>query len=136
MAIDNLLRLGATLALVQARFEEAELPFSTLATITSDGGILIEARFLLADMSFPIAWDHETEFADVEKLVKDMMLFVHDEREIPGILDENVAKLRAHMEDLRKQEPGLVEYTNDLDAARQEFEQFVAGDFPATGYLN
>ena len=134
MAIDNLLRLGATLALVQGRFEKGGLPFSSVATITSDGGILIEARFLLSDISFPIAWDHETEFVDVEKLVKDMMLFVHDEREIPDILDENVAKLRAHMEALREQEPGLLEYQNDLDAARQEFEQFMAGEI-GSGYV-
>lgn len=134
MAIDNLLRLGATLALVQGRFEKGGLPFSSVATITSDGGILIEARFLLSDISYPIAWDHETEFVDVDKLVADMLAFVYDERDIPDILDENVAKLRAHMENLREQEPGLVEYQNDLDAARQEFEQFMAGEI-GSGYV-
>lgn len=133
MAIDNLLRLGATLALVQGRFEKEGLPFSSVATMTSDGGILIEARFLLADVSYPIAWDHDTEFVDVEKLVKDMLLFVHDERETSDILDENVAKLRAHLEALREQEPGLDEYQKDLDAARQEFEQFMAGEV-GSGY--
>ena len=128
MAIDNLLRLGAAVALVQGRFEQERLPFLTVTTITSDGGILIEARFLLLDVSYPIAWDHSTEFANVEKLVEDMLRFVRDERDTADILDEKVGELLAHMEALREQDPELVEYQKDLDAARKEFEQYVAGD--------
>ena len=125
MAIDNLLRLGVGLAKVQERFERDEMPFLAHLVITADGGILVEARFMLADISYPIAWDAESGFEIVDRVVAQMFDFAEDPRNLSDILDAKVDELHSFLEKVREENPEIVKLHKDLEAARAEFDGVV-----------
>lgn len=103
-------------------FQRIEFPATATGKLMADGGLLIEATFMLdTNVSYPVAWMPEFSKSGFSKLVQDAQAVMRDKRPIGTVLAERVRALADEVDALTDANPELGEFREGLIEARREY---------------
>lgn len=115
-------QLTNLLTQLNSYFEAKEFPATATASVLADGGIMIEATFMLdMDVRYPIAWVAQFSKANFSQFVQDAQAVLRDTRPIEIILQERITALRGEVDAMAEQNPEIDELREGLAQARREY---------------
>ena len=103
-------------------FVAKQFPATATASVLADGGIMIEATFMLdMDVCYPIAWVAQFSKANFSQFVQDAQAVLRDTRPIEVILQERITALRGEVDAMAEQNPEIDELREGLAQAQREY---------------